>query len=61
MFTREIFSPAGHTVLEPVVLLRDHHVLLVLHPGGAAGGPGGVGVGADVYPAQPGGGDGGRH
>ena len=36
----------------PVVVLRDHQVLLVLHPGGAAGGAGGVGVGTDVYPDQ---------
>ena len=38
----------------PVVILRDLQVLLVLHPGGAAAGAGGVGVGTDVYPAQPG-------
>ena len=52
--SREIFSPAGHAVAEPVVFLGDHQVLLVLHPGGTAGGAGGVGVGTDVYPAQPG-------
>ena len=38
------------TVVEPVVVLMDHQVLLVLHPGGAAGGAGGVRVATDVNP-----------
>ena len=50
----EIFSPAGLAVVEPVVFLGDHQVLLVLHPGGTAGGAGGVGVGTHISPAQPG-------
>ena len=45
---------AGHTVSEPVVSLRDHQVLLVLHPGGATGGAVGVGVRTDIYPVHPG-------
>ena len=40
-------------VVEPVMFLMDHQVLLVLHPGGAAGGAGGVRVGTDVYPLSP--------
>ena len=50
----ELFWPAGLAVAVPVVILRDHQVLLVLHPGGAAGGAGGVGVGTHISPAQPG-------
>ena len=53
MFIKEIISLAGLSVPEPVVILRDHQVLLVLHPGGAAGVPGGVRVGTDINPVKP--------
>ena len=42
-----IFPPAGLAVAEPVVILVDHQVLLVLHPGGTAGVARGVRVGTD--------------
>ena len=58
----QIFWPAGLTVAVPVVLLRDHQVLLVLHPGGAAGGAGGVRVVTNIHPTHPGSaGSAGRH
>ena len=50
----KIFPPAGFEMSVPVVFLRDHQVLLVLHPGGATGGAVGVGVRTDIYPVHPG-------
>ena len=53
MAASEIFSPAGLAVAEPVVILGDHQVLLVLHPGGTAGVARGVRVGTDINPVKP--------
>ena len=50
--TNEMFSPAGLAVAEPVVILGDHQVLLVLHPGRTAGVARGVRVGTDINPAK---------